>query len=215
MAFLLGKDWNVLTATFERADLFRINGNRTKGRDSNKIRDNAKRHGRTIYWAVYDQKGRLIESGPGPYSQSIPQSTLERLMREFPTNEVVLSVLETLESGESDKAAKVFTWNAETEEEAATAATPPVRQAPPPKLYKLVVPSEDGEEFESALRLAEVENRLTGVLVGPDGEEAPIRRARLLGGELSFEVTFGSGEEAVSLKFQGRVLNDTVKGTFV
>ncbi|HVX63266.1 MAG TPA: hypothetical protein VHC19_21775, partial [Pirellulales bacterium] len=63
MSFLLGKDWNVLAFTFERADLYRINGNRTKGRDASKIAENAKRHARTIYWAIFNQKGKLLDSG--------------------------------------------------------------------------------------------------------------------------------------------------------
>ena len=50
MAFLLGKDWNVIAVTF-RPHLYRVNGNRTKGQDANKIRENVKRHARTIYWA--------------------------------------------------------------------------------------------------------------------------------------------------------------------
>ncbi|MGH7139845.1 MAG: hypothetical protein ACREHD_29245, partial [Pirellulales bacterium] len=58
---LFGKDWNVLTLTYERADLLRINGNRTKGLDANKIRENVKRHARTVYWAAFDQKGKVLQ----------------------------------------------------------------------------------------------------------------------------------------------------------
>ena len=125
MSFLLGKDWNVLAFTFERADLYRINGNRTKGRDATKIAENVKRHARTIYWAIFNQKGKLLDSGPGPYSGMVPAATLERLMRNAPKNETVQGVLAQLQRGESDKAAKIFSWGDEPEENAPAAASPP------------------------------------------------------------------------------------------
>ncbi len=125
MSFLLGKDWNVLAFTFERADLYRINGNRTKGRDASKIAENVKRHARTIYWAIFNQKGKLLDSGPGPYSGMVPAATLERLMREAPNNETVQAVLTQLQRGESDKAAKILTWGDEPEEKTPAAAAPP------------------------------------------------------------------------------------------
>ena len=219
MAFLLGKDWNVLTITFERADLFRINGNRTKGRDATKIRDNAKRHARTIYWAVFNQKGKLIESGPGAYSSNISAAALERISRELLTNESVKSVLEQLQKGESDKAAKIL----EMEEAKAEPASPPppavskAASTSAPRettsVYRLIVASGEGDEFESSLRLIDRNGRLGGTLVAPDGEAAPIESARRDGSTLSFEFSLGSGDQAVSLKFHGTIEKDLVKGT--
>lgn len=228
MAFLLGKDWNVLTITFERADLFRINGNRTKGRDANKIRDNAKRHARTIYWAVFNQKGKLIESGPGAYSANIPAAALERVSRELLTNEAVKSVLEQLQKGESDKAAKILEME---DAKAEPAATPPpaapkasavakpaaAAAAPAPRettnVYRLIVASGEGDEFESSLKLIDRNGQLSGTLVAPDGEAAPIESARRDGSTLSFEFSLGTGDQAVSLKFRGTIEKDLVKGT--
>jgi len=219
MAFLLGKDWNVLTITFERADLFRINGNRTKGRDATKIRDNAKRHARTIYWAVFNQKGKLIESGPGAYSSNIPAAALERISREVLTNESVKGVLDQLQKGESDKAAKIL----ELEEAKAEPASPPPPAAPKAatpsaprettSVYRLIVASGEGDEFESSLKLIDRNGRLGGTLVAPDGEAAPIESARRDGSTLSFEFSLGSGDQAVSLKFHGTIEKDLVKGT--
>ncbi len=224
MSFLLGKDWNVLALTFERADLYRINGNRTKGRDASKIADNVKRHARTIYWAIFNQKGKLLESGPGPYSSMIPAATLERLVREYPKNETVLGVLSQLQRG--DKAAKIFSWGDEPEEQAPVA---PAREekAPPPKpaparaaapsrpttnLYKLVVASDGGDEFESSLKLIEDQGRISGTLVAPDGEEVAINHAALDGAAISFDFNLGAGAETITLRFQGTILDDTVKG---
>ena len=232
MAFLLGKDWNVVTITFERADLFRINGNRTKGRDANKIRDNAKRHARTIYWAVFNQKGKVIESGPGVYGANIPAATLELVTREvLGANESVLGVLEQLQKGESDKAAKILELPenkpaeppapaAKTPAAKAPAATKPAaagtapRQQESTSVYRLVVASDEGDEFESSLRLIDRDGQLSGTLLAPDGEAAPIERARRDGAALSFEFKLGAGEQALSLKFQGTIDKDLVKGTF-
>lgn len=226
MAFLLGKDWNVLTITFERADLFRINGNRTKGRDATKIRDNAKRHARTIYWAVFNQKGKLLESGPGAFSANIPAAALERVARELLTNESVKGVLEQLQKGESDKAAKILEMEAAKSEPAspppaaapkAVAATKPAAAAPAPRettyVYRLIVASGEGDEFESSLKVIDRNGQLSGTLVAPDGEAAPIESARRDGSKLSFEFSLGSGDQAVSLKFHGTIEKDLVKGT--
>ncbi|HEV7225132.1 MAG TPA: hypothetical protein VGN42_20670 [Pirellulales bacterium] len=229
MSFLLGKDWNVLTITFERADLYRINGNRTKGRDANKIRDNAKRHARTIYWGIFNQKGKLLDGGPGAYGTMIPAAALERLGREWTTNAAIVEVLEQLQRGESDKAAKIFSWGDKAETPPPTtappkpaaikpAATKPAA-APPGELprdtasvYKLVIASDEGAEFESTLKLMKQAGQLTGTLLSPDGEEAPIEHALLDGSALSFDFSLGAGEETLSLKFQGTIEKDRVLG---
>lgn len=234
MSFLLGKDWNVLTITFERADLFRINGNRTKGRDANKIRDNAKRHARTIYWAVFNQRGKLLDSGPGPYGSMIPAATLEQISRELPKNASVLNVLEQLQKGHSDKAAKILELDEKPEQE--STAAPAAKEAAPKEaaskaaarkpapaaaaaprettnVYRLIVASGDGDEFESSLKLVDHNGRLSGTLVAPDGEVAPIEGAQRQGSSLSFGFSLGAGEEALSLRFQGTIERDLVKGT--
>lgn len=225
MSFLLGKDWNVLTITFERADLFRINGNRTKGRDANKIRDNAKRHARTIYWAVFNQKGKLLEGGPGPYGTNIPAATLERVTRELATNASIANVLEQLQTGPSDKAAKILELDdvkTQTEPAAAGSVKEPANKTAPPaataprettNVYRLIVASGEGDEFESSLKLVDRNGQLSGTLVAPDGEAAPIERAQRQGSSLSFEFSLGSGEDALLLKFQGTIERDLVKGT--
>jgi len=224
MSFLLGKDWNVLTITFERADLYRINGNRTKGRDANKIRDNAKRHARTIFWGIFNQKGKLLDSGPGAYGTMIPPAALERLGREWTSNAAIVEVLEQLQRGESDKAAKIFSWGDKAE-----TSSPPVlppkptatkSAAPPPGelqrdttgVYKLLIASDEGDEFESSLKLTKQAGQLTGTLLSPEGDEVPIEHALLDGAALSFDFSLGAGEEALSLKFQGQIEKDLVKG---
>lgn len=110
MGWFGGKDWNIVAIIFEKPDLYRVNGNRGKGGDATSIRDNVKKHPRTLYWAVFDQKGGLIESGEGMGVKAIPAITLQKLSREIHTNSTIRQVLAMLEKGQADKAAKALEW---------------------------------------------------------------------------------------------------------
>lgn len=248
---LLGKDWNVVAITFERADLYRVNGNRAKGQMANKIRDNVKRHARTIHWAVFDQKGKLLESDAGPGVTLVGSGASEKLAALIAANESVQAVLEALHSGPSDKAAKVLAWDgypakepavqepqatesasktsvskttpgapAKTAQAASPASAPTsggvaTAAATRRRSLKLVVAADDGgAEFESSLQVVETSGTLSGVLIAPDGEQVPTENTRLEGNRMSFDVTFGSGEDAVSLRFEGEITHDVVRGTF-
>jgi hypothetical protein len=204
---LFGKDWNVVTLTYERADLLRVNGNRTKGLDANKIRDNAKRHARTVYWAVFDQKGKVLDSAAGPGIERMTKPSIERLEKAWTTHAAVKEVVDLLRGGEM-KAARVYPPADFVVEEAAAPAALD-------RTYKLLVDSGDGDEFESSLRLIQSIEGLFGTLVAPDGDTVPIRDANLTAGKLTFAFTIGSGEDAVTLRFNGLVRRDIVKGTFV
>jgi hypothetical protein len=104
------KDWNVIAVIFERADLFTVSGQRVKGGSADKARDGAKAHPRTIYWAVFDQKGSFLEGGPGGSAKSVPLESLKRLERELPLNKTVQEVMKALETGSSDRLAKPMAW---------------------------------------------------------------------------------------------------------
>ncbi len=104
------KDWNVLAVIFERQDLYQVSGQRAKGKDADKARDGAKGHPRTIYWAVFDQKGSLVEGAPGPGANNIPVEALKRMDREIRTNRSVLDILKSLETGAAEKVAKPLAW---------------------------------------------------------------------------------------------------------
>lgn len=217
MGFLTGKDWSVIAITFERATLYRVNGNRKKGGGAVTIRDNAKRHARTIHWAVFDQKGKLLASEAGPGASLVTPAIAERLAREIVSNETVLEVLETLRDSTTDKAARVLAWDGypaptqRAEEEGPSQAAP----GPPSRVYKLLVAGEGGDELESTLRLTEDPGDLRGMLLAPDGSEVPIENASLAEGRLAFDVTFGAGDQALSLRFSGRVSQNVIRGAFV
>ncbi len=63
MAWFGGKDWNIIAVIFERPDLYRVNGQRGRGGDATTVRDAVKKHPRTIFWGVFDQKGAYLEGG--------------------------------------------------------------------------------------------------------------------------------------------------------
>lgn len=104
------KDWNVIAIIFERKDLYQINGNRGRGTLAKKLRDGARSHTRTIFWAVFDQKGAFLEGEPGPGKSLIAVESLSKLTRELVKIPSIRNVLARLESGDSDKAAKPLRW---------------------------------------------------------------------------------------------------------
>ncbi len=75
------------------------------------MRDAAKKHPRTIFWGVFDQKGAYLEGGPAEGSKSIPSTTLQRLVREVGANPSVREVLATLEAGKEVKVSKPLVWS--------------------------------------------------------------------------------------------------------
>ncbi len=217
MGFLTGKDWSIIAITFERATLFRVNGNRKKGGGAVTIRDNAKRHARTIHWAVFDQNGKLLQSEAGPGVSLVTPAAAEKLARDLASNSTVQEVLEALRGKGGDKAARVLAWDGypmqsqRSEDEAPAAAAPTT----PSHVYTLLVAGEGGDELESTLRLTDEPGNLRGRLLAPDGSEVPIENASLAEGRLTFDVTLGAGDQAVSLRFSGRIAQNVVRGVFV
>jgi hypothetical protein len=111
MALFGSKDWNVIAVIFERHDMYRVNGNRGKGSDATTIRDNVKKHPRTIFWGVFDQKGGFLEGQPGAGATSIPATVLQKLMHDVAANPTVREVLAALEKGKEKSVSKILVWN--------------------------------------------------------------------------------------------------------
>lgn len=105
------KDWNVIAIMFETKDQYRVNGNRAKGSGAETVRDAARNHSRSIFWAVFDQKRSFLEGGPGRGSNHVPTETLARLERDLLKIDTIRSVLSVLEQGKIDKAAKALAWS--------------------------------------------------------------------------------------------------------
>lgn len=123
MGLFSRKDWNIVAVIFQRPDLYSVSGQRAKGGAADKARDGAKTHTRTVYWAVFDQKGSLVEGGAGPAgNRDISPDILKKLERELPVTRTVQEILKSLETGETDKVAKPLVWNGY-----------PRKAAPPPE----------------------------------------------------------------------------------
>jgi hypothetical protein len=105
------KDWNVIAIIFERKDLFTVNGNRGQGAAAPKIRDGAKTHARTLFWAVFDQNRAFLEGGTGPARQQVTPETLKHLERDLARLKTVREILTALEQGTVDKAARNLEWD--------------------------------------------------------------------------------------------------------
>lgn len=110
MGFFSTKDWNIVAIIFERREMYRVNGQRCKGGDATKVRDNIKGFERTIFWAVFDQKRAFLEGASGRGERMVTNEIVQKLKRELPTNPTVLQILGILERGELDKAAKSLVW---------------------------------------------------------------------------------------------------------
>lgn len=110
MGWFGSKDWNVIAIIFERRELYRVNGQRAKGGNATKVRDGAKNHDRTLYWAVFDQKRAFLEGDVGKGQTSVTPEIIQRLKRELSTNMTVQQVLGLLERGELTNGAKPLVW---------------------------------------------------------------------------------------------------------
>jgi hypothetical protein len=110
MGLFSTKDWNVVAIIFERREMYRVNGQRGKGGEATKVRDNVKNFERTIFWAVFDQKRAFLEGAVGPGEKMVTSEIVQRLKRELPTNPTVLQILGLLERAELTKAAKPLIW---------------------------------------------------------------------------------------------------------
>jgi hypothetical protein len=120
-----GKDWNVLAVIFERPDLYTVSGQRVKGGAAEKARDGASAHPRTIFWAVFDQKGKFLQGGPGSGATHVANDSVKKLERDLATNKTVLDILKNLETATTDKLAKPLSWMGYPRK-----APPPPKDAP-------------------------------------------------------------------------------------
>jgi len=109
--FSSGKDWNVIGIMFERPDSYSVNANRAKGKMAESVKTRTKIHDRTILWAVFNQKGSILESGPGNGVHHVPQDTYKQIEKVLHTNVSIREILKMLESGQTSKAAKKFIWS--------------------------------------------------------------------------------------------------------
>lgn len=106
-----GKDWNVVGIMFEKPDTYSINANRVKGANAEDVKKKVRLHERTLYWVVYDQKGAILESGPGFGRNHVSADVIKKLEQVLHTNNSIREILRMLEQGQTTKAAKKLIWS--------------------------------------------------------------------------------------------------------
>lgn len=111
MGLFSTKDWNVIAIIFERREMYRVNGQRCKGGEATKVRDNVKSFDRTIFWAVFDQKRSFVEGESGRGEKMVTTEIVQRLKKELTMNPTVQQILGILERGELKNAAKPLLWS--------------------------------------------------------------------------------------------------------
>jgi hypothetical protein len=100
-----GKDWNVIGVLFEKKGHLQINGNRAKGPNAEKVRDAVKRHSRSVFWAIFDQKRAFVEGGAGAGKEFVSLEAYQYIERNLAKAKPVAQILTMLEQGKTDKAA--------------------------------------------------------------------------------------------------------------
>ena len=69
-----------------------------------------------------------------------------------------------------------------------------------------------GQEREVTLKLKLDGGKLTGTITGRDDKETPIEDGKYKDGELSFKVTRERDGQKFTIKYSGKVSDDTLKG---
>ena len=65
---------------------------------------------------------------------------------------------------------------------------------------------------ESTLKLRLDGDKLTGAMIGQNGQETPIEEGQFKDGEVSFKVTRERQGNKITTKYTGKVSGDTIKG---
>jgi Zn/Cd-binding protein ZinT len=69
-----------------------------------------------------------------------------------------------------------------------------------------------GQTFETALKLKQEGDKLTGAVIGRDGTETAIEAAGIKDNEVTFTVTRERNGQKFTTKYQGKLVGDTIKG---
>lgn len=79
--------------------------------------------------------------------------------------------------------------------------------------WKLSIASPEGQEFTPTLKIAAGGDKTSGVFVGDDGAETECKEVKIDGNKLIVSVARDFGGQELSLKFDGAVSGDDLKGT--
>jgi len=78
--------------------------------------------------------------------------------------------------------------------------------------WKWSITTQNGQTYDSTLKLQQDGNKLTGVMVGRNGNETAITGGQIQNGELSFIITRERNGQSIATKYQGKQDGDLIKG---
>ncbi len=84
-------------------------------------------------------------------------------------------------------------------------------KANPTGTWKWTV-NRNGQDREMTLKLKLDGDKLTGAMVGPNGQETAIEDGQFKDGEVSFKVTRERNGNKFTIKYSGKVTGDAIKG---
>jgi hypothetical protein len=85
-------------------------------------------------------------------------------------------------------------------------------KANPSGTWKWTFETPGGQKIDSSMKLKMEGDKLTGVVIGRDNQETKIENAQIKGNEISFQVTRERDGQKFTIKYQGKVTGDTIKG---
>lgn len=78
--------------------------------------------------------------------------------------------------------------------------------------WKWSFTTQNGQTFETTLKLKQDGEKLTGTITGRQGNETEIDKGKVAGEDISFEVTREFNGNKFTQKYSGKLSGDTIKG---
>src|SRR5215472_10204421 len=70
----------------------------------------------------------------------------------------------------------------------------------------------DGKTFKTTYKLKQEGEKLTGTVTGRDGKETKLEEGKVKGGKVSFQVTRERDGNKFTIKYEGELSGDSIKG---
>ena len=78
--------------------------------------------------------------------------------------------------------------------------------------WKSSFTTQQGQTIETTYKLKQEGEKLTGTATGQRGREVSIEEGKVKDGKVSFQVVRGAGDRKFTMKYQGKLSGDTIKG---
>ena len=79
-------------------------------------------------------------------------------------------------------------------------------------VWKWTTTGQNNQTFETTLKLKQDGAKVTGVMIGRNGNETAIESGKIEGEEITFQITRERNGQSVTIKYKGKLSGDTIKG---